>query len=143
MKKIPSIKSVMTAFPYSIDVSDTLGRAQEVMAEHTIRHLPATKDGSVVGVISKKDILLYLSKHQDEIEPLVQEVCTPGAYIIDLGERLDRVLLHMAEHHLDCAVVIKGERLAGIFTTADACRCFGDFLRKQFPVGGGGGNIAA
>ena len=36
----------------------------------------------------------------------------------------DRVLLHMADEHIGCALVVKDGRLAGIFTTTDACRVF-------------------
>jgi hypothetical protein len=31
--------------------------------------------------------------------------------------------------------VTKDDRLAGIFTTVDACRLLADLIRKQFPSG--------
>ena len=51
---------------------------------------------------------------------------------MDVNERLDRVLLHMADAHIGSALVVKEGKLAGIFTTNDACRCFADLLRSEF-----------
>jgi len=36
---IPSIRSVMTTFPYLAEVDDSLIRARALMVEHQIRHL--------------------------------------------------------------------------------------------------------
>ena len=45
MKRIPAIKSVMTAFPYWIDANETLLAAEKMMSEHEISHLPVKHDG--------------------------------------------------------------------------------------------------
>jgi hypothetical protein len=39
----------------------------------------------------------------------------------------------MVEQHVSSALVLKDGKLAGIFTTHDACRSFGDFLSWLFP----------
>jgi CBS domain-containing protein len=57
---------------------------------------------------------------------------------VDLEERLDYVLAHMAAHHVGAAVVTRHGKLAGMFTTSDACRAFADRLRDQFRKSGGG-----
>jgi hypothetical protein len=41
----------------------------------------------------------------------------------------------MARHHMSSALVTKTGRLAGIFTTVDACRLFCEHLRSLFPPG--------
>jgi acetoin utilization protein AcuB len=56
MDHIPAVASVMTPFPYSIDVADSLGRARGLMAEHGIRHLPVLHDKTLVGVLSDRDV---------------------------------------------------------------------------------------
>jgi CBS domain-containing protein len=53
-------------------------------------------------------------------------------YSVDLDARLVDVLSHMANHHIGAALVTKEGRLAGIFTAADACRVFAEYLAKQF-----------
>ena len=63
----------------------------------------------------------------------VRDACVLDAYVVDVGERLDRVLVDMARRHIGSAVVVKNDKLAGIFTATDACQAFGEFLRELFP----------
>jgi acetoin utilization protein AcuB len=135
MKHLPLIKSVMTPFPYSIDINASMGDAERMMLQHTISHLPVKENGQLVSVITERDIRLARQQGREGLG--VRDVCVRGAYIVDLTERLDSVLLHMARAHIDSALVVKHGKLAGIFTTTDACRCYGEYLRSLFPTGGG------
>jgi acetoin utilization protein AcuB len=141
MKRIPPIKMVMTPFPYSVDVTATVDQAREFMREHHIHHLPVTEDGRLTGLVSDRDIKLVLGPdfaYPSEKETRVGDVMVRDAYIVDLETRLDEVLHHMAEHHLGSAIVTREGKLAGVFTTTDACAHFADFLREQFRRAGGG-----
>ena len=136
MNRIPFIKSVMTPFPSSIDVGATVDQAQNMMAEHGIRHLPVKGGNALVGVITDRDIKRTLDPCLElpaKNELLVKDVMVAEAYVVDLNERLDTVLFHMADHHIGCALVVKEKRIAGIFTTTDACRIFGEYLRSHLP----------
>ncbi len=139
MRHVPLIKSVMTPFPYSIAIDAPIEDAQAMMADHDIRHLPVKDNGKIVSVISERDIRLTLqSGSQHGKEPLrVRDVIVPETYIVELNERLDSVLLHMARHHIGSALVVRNGKLAGIFTMTDACRCYGEYLRSLFPTGNG------
>jgi len=140
MKGIPMIKSAMTPFPYFVDMDDAIGKAQTMMAEHDIGHLPVMEGGRLASVISDDDILhvMEAANSRSGNDPLfVRDGCESEVYIVELTERLDAVLLHMARTHIDCTLVVKNDRLVGIFTMRDACRCFGEWLRHQFSSGGG------
>lgn len=141
MKRIPPIKTVMTPFPYSVDAGASVSEAREFMREHHIRHLPVTSDGKLLGMVSDRDIKLMLGPdfaYPDEKDLKVEQVMIHDAYIVDLDTRLDEVLHHMAIHQLGSAVVTREGKLAGVFTTTDACRHFADFLRDQFRRSSGG-----
>lgn len=138
-KKMPRVKSVMTAFPHAIDVDEALREARPFMRKHHIRHLPVTEGGKLVGVITDRDIKLVLGPDFDyprESELAVRDVYVPDPYIVDLVERLDTVLLSMAERRIGSVLVTRKGKLVGIFTVTDACKCFGEYLREQFPSGG-------
>jgi len=140
MKKIPAIKSVMTAFPYWIEISDSIVNAEKMMVEHKISHLPVKKNGELVGVVAQHDIEQSRTNVDDANKvnaSTVADICILNAYMVNLDEPLDNVVLHMANHHIGSALVMKNDRLAGVFTMNDACRCFGDFLRYQFRPSGG------
>jgi CBS domain-containing protein len=140
MKRIPPIKTVMTAFPYSVDAEATVEQAREFMREHRIRHLPVTEGGKLVGLVSDRDIKLMLGPdfaYPGEKELKVRQVMVREPYIVDLEARLDEVLRHMAEHQLGSVIVTRDGKLAGVFTTTDACRSFAEFLTEQFRRSGG------
>jgi len=141
MKRIPPIKAFMTPFPYSVDIDATVDQAREFMREHHIHHLPVTQDGKLAGLVSDRDIKLVLGPdfaYPPEKSVTVRHAMVREAYIVDLDTRLDEVLHHMATHQLGSAIVTREGKLAGVFTTTDACRHFADHLREQFRRSGGG-----
>lgn len=144
MRHIPAIKSVMTPFPYSVDVNASLFDARQFMAEHNIRHLPVTDNEKLVGLISERDIKAYMGVDFDssrEQRAKVSDVKIDSPYIVDLNERLDIILRKLSKEHIDAVLVTRHGKLAGVFTMSDACRSFAEYLRDQF--GPTGGNDAA
>ena len=136
MKQIPPIKAVMTAFPYYIEGDQPVAKAREVMAEHGIRHLPVVNDGKLISVVTDRDIRLASGSAgtpSNDGGLVVRDIPGRDAYIVELTEPLDVVVLHMARHHTDAALVVKNDRLVGIFTMTDACHFLGDLLRSLFP----------
>ena len=138
MIRMPKIKSVMTAFPYSVKVEMPVSEALEFMRTHSIRHLPVMEDNVVVGIVSDRDINLVLGADSADANKVrVGDVLRPDPYIVDMQERLDVVLDHMADHHINSAVVTRHGRLIGLFTSSDTHRAFAEFLREQFRRSGG------
>jgi CBS domain-containing protein len=136
MQHIPAVASVMTPFPFAIDVSDSLRRAREMMVENDVRHLPVLQDHALVGVLTDRDLKRALDPALglppfDEL--FVRDVYVPEPYGVDSSTPLDLVLEHMARHHVGSAIVTKHGRVAGIFTATDACRVYCEHLRKLFP----------
>jgi acetoin utilization protein AcuB len=132
MRHIPAIKSVMTPFPYSVDISKTLQFAQDFLQKHKLGHLPITNNDELSGVISQREIYFYSQQQSDNETVKVADIPLQNKYIVDLNERLDRILLNMADKRLDCALVTKHGRLVGIFTSTDVCRSFARYLEDQF-----------
>jgi CBS domain-containing protein len=61
----------------------------------------------------------------------VEDAYVADAYRVDLETPLSTVLLEMARRHIGAALVTGHSRLAGIFTSTDACRVFGEWLREH------------
>ena len=138
--KAPVVKSVMTPFPYSVDINASLFDARQFMGEHGIRHLPVTDEERLVGVISERDIKAYMGMDFDsskELQTKVRNVQMEKPYIVDLNERLDIVLSKLSKEHIDAVLVTRHGKLAGVFTMSDACRGFAEYLRDQFGPPGG------
>lgn len=140
MKHIPAIKSVMSPFPYSVDVSAPIGEARQFMRERKIRHLPVTEGKKLVGILTDRDIKLFLGPdfdYPDQKDVTVKDVYIDKPYIVDLNERLDNVLNTMAKKHIGSVLVTRNGKLAGVFTSTDACQSFARYLRDQFNPSGG------
>jgi acetoin utilization protein AcuB len=138
MARAPQLKNVMTPFPYSVDVEAPVSEAERFMREHKIRHLPVMDKGVLKGVVSDRDIKLMLGPdfaYPNPRELKVGNVMIEDCYVVDLATPLHAVLRHMAEHRLGSALVTRRGKLAGVFTSTDACRAFADHLEGAAPLG--------
>jgi len=133
MKKIPPIESVMTPFAFSVEIGDPVSVAEDMMIDHEIRHLAVTDGGALVGVVSDRDIAFTSNSGESDLRDRlhVRDVCSLDVYSIERGERLDCVLMEMADRHIGSAIVTDDGKIAGVFTATDACRRFAEFLRAE------------
>jgi len=140
MKNPPNLTHAMTPFPYSVELSASFDEASQLMGHHDVRHLPVTDNNVVVGVITDRDLTSAMDLHSKAGAPgdlNVRDLYIADPYIVSVDEPLDNVLLTMAERHIGSAIVTKGGKLVGMFTSVDAFRCFGEYLREHFPRPGG------
>jgi len=136
MKKMPLLKTAMTPFPYSVELDATFDEASELMGRHSVRHLPVTDGGAVVGVITDRDMTSAMNLFSSAGNTLslgVKDLCMKDPYIVSVDEPLDKVLMTMAERHIGSAIVTKAGKLVGMFTSVDACRSYAEFLGAHYP----------
>jgi acetoin utilization protein AcuB len=136
MDHIPSIGSVMTPFPYVVQVDESVLAARALMVEHAVRHLPVKQGHTLLGVLTDRDLKRALDPSlglPPREELFVRDVYISDAYVVDVGEPLDDVLDHLSTEHVGSALVTKNGRLVGIFTLSDAARIFCRHLRALFP----------
>jgi CBS domain-containing protein len=53
------VRQIMSPKIVSCELSTSITRAQQLMAQHEIRHLPIMEGGRLLGMISSRDILSY------------------------------------------------------------------------------------
>ncbi|MBX3330463.1 MAG: CBS domain-containing protein [Nitrospira sp.] len=58
-----TVEKIMTAPICTIEGSQSVDDAQDMMADLGVRHLGVTKGGSIVGVISVRDLLLHYKRY--------------------------------------------------------------------------------
>ena len=136
----PTIKSVMTPFPHSVDIDDPVTEAVAIMRAHGVRHAPVEEGGRLVGVASQRDIERRVDSARGAASRgrvSVREVYEPDPYVVDLNTPLDRVLLEMAARHVGSALIVRKDKLVGIFTVSDACRVLAQVVRARFAPAGG------
>ncbi|MCB0308051.1 MAG: CBS domain-containing protein [Bdellovibrionales bacterium] len=131
-KSIPSISKFMTPSPHSIGDDQTLAKAEAMMAEHGIRHLPVLKSGKLTGIVTDRDIK-FLKGFKD-VQPdqmKILEFSNPDVFTVEPHSSLDEVCDLMADKKFGCAVVMDNHKLVGIFTWIDALRAMSELLKTR------------
>ena len=65
-----TVEKIMTAPIRTIEATSTVDDAQDMMGDHSIRHLGVTRNGEIVGVVSVRDLLLFYKRYaQSKLPP--------------------------------------------------------------------------
>lgn len=119
----PTIEHFVTTVLVVIEPQQTVAQAARLMREHGFHHLPVMRSGRPVGVISERDILLIETlRDVDPHDVLVEEAMSQKLYLVDPEAPMRQVAADMADRHYGCAIVARGDRVYGVFTTTDALR---------------------
>lgn len=117
-----SLEQVMTELPRTVPARASVKEAHGLMVQHGIRHLPVEENGTIVGVLSDRDVNLALTFNGGASPVSVFTVCSKPAYMVEKGEPITLVLRTLAENGYGCVLVTDRSRLIGIVTTSDLLR---------------------
>ena len=133
MSQNPRIDSVMTPAPHSIELEARVRDAEDRMIDHEIRHLPVVDGGTLVGLISDRDIAFLDNEPAEDLRDQlrVRDVCSLEVYTVEPDTHLDVVAAEMAERRIGSAVITDHGKVLGLFTSTDACRCLAGLLREE------------
>jgi acetoin utilization protein AcuB len=138
-KKIPSVGSVMTPFPYFVDIDTSFAEVERLMVAHDIRHIPVQQDGRVVGIVSERDVWQLLLRFLPEMDATLiraRDIMTDEPYVAGFDTPLNEVALEMAKRRIGSAIIVHHEKLAGILSVTDICRILAEVLESEFPTPG-------
>lgn len=134
------VVDVMSADPLTLTGRETIGQAEELMAQNNIRQLPVLKGRELIGIITDRDIRSFLSSSVLS-EPEVREraLATPVQDVMTTepltlapdDELLDAVELLLEQKIGGIPVVDEAEGLVGIVTYIDVLRCFLNRLQEE------------
>lgn len=115
------VEEFTSPFLVTIDKSDNLDAAMELMQEHGIRHLPVTtEDGTIADIVSERDILTHTGKDWTRMLK-IEDIMTTSLLTVHKNENLGDVAFQLSSQKIGSALVVDDdENLYGIFTTTDA-----------------------
>lgn len=121
MKKISEF---MTFCPRTISDDSSVEDAVKAMELHHIRHLPVTRNGELLGVLSEVGARVAKALSETTSSELTAgQVCEKDPFIVSSDALISPVALEMADRHIECVLVADDhDNVVGIFTTSDACR---------------------
>jgi acetoin utilization protein AcuB len=119
----------MSPAPHSVGVEQSMAHAADRMRELGVRHLPVLHGGTLVGVVSERDLALIASIVPDGLDRLtVEEAMTGVPYCVQHSTPVAEAALHMARRKLGSALVAEHDQVVGIFTVTDALFALAEVL---------------
>ena len=120
---IPPIGRYMTKQPWTIESHELLSRADAVMREHRVRHLPVVDNGELVGIVSDRDLWMFQSESAQRASR-VRNAMNEFVFAVTTNAP-------MSERKLGSAVILTDRgAVEGIFTVVDACRALAEILDR-------------
>lgn len=128
------VRDLMTPNPITVPPAASLADARELMAKERIRHLLVTEGGTLLGIVTDRDIRLNLPSPATSLSVWeltyllgrlsVGEVMTRA--VVTVGPQHDareaaRIIL---DHKIGALPVLDGRQLVGIMTESDIVRAF-------------------
>jgi acetoin utilization protein AcuB len=122
------VKKVITTSP-----NTTAKDAWRLMEKNRVRHLPIVRGEDLVGMISQRELYLYLTtfaiysedavqkkKPEDLVKVRVEKIMSRDPYTVHPAATLEDAARVMAHHRLSALPVVEeASRLVGILTTQD------------------------
>ena len=72
-----TVEKIMTAPICTIEGSQSVDDAQDMMADLGVRHLGVTKNGEIVGIVSVRDLLMHYKRYAQSMIPDEMEYSEP------------------------------------------------------------------
>lgn len=116
------VKDVMVKDVAYVAVPGSRDEVLKVLKERWLSGVPVVKDGSVVGMITRADLLRNLE--EDQIAMLMSR----NPYVIKPDNTLVDAAKALLEHGIRRLPVVDGDELVGIITVADIVRSIADML---------------
>jgi CBS domain-containing protein len=105
---------------YSMDASRTVLEAARYMMEHNVGALPVLRDGSLVGILSERDIMnRVVAVGRTPGTTAVSEVMTSNPRSVAADESLEECLFIMREFGFRHLPIVDGRELRGLVSLRD------------------------
>ena len=115
--------TAMTRNVVTIEPTQSLKAAHEIMIEWSIRHLPVVQNKKVVGILSDRDVLIHASQGKNGlVVPLIQvkDAMTAMPMTCHSSAAVGKIARMMIEHKIDSLPIVNPEsELVGLVTSTD------------------------
>lgn len=124
-------RDVMNANVISVSQDDDIYQAIRTMAYSNITGLPVTDgDGTLVGVITEKDVLALLYNMQDR-PGTVKDFMTRSVVCFDQDDDLDHIVDTLRTNDFRRVPILDGGRLVGIVSRSDIIKHMRDLKHDE------------
>lgn len=127
-----TVADIMSAPPITIDVCARTYRAVALLREHGIRHLPVLRQGTLVGMLSERDLLprmhpvgAVMAGDPQDVE--VGALMGAEPIVVTSTDPVAVAVTRMLEHHVGGLPVVDPDdgSVCGVVTYVDVLRALG------------------
>ena len=123
MAAVPEVRDYMTMRVVSVDVSDSVYNAADIMIKNSVGCVVVTEYGEIAGIVTKGDIIRNsLLKLLDPKSTTVQAVMTKSPVVIDASASLEEAAKLMTERNVSKLPVLDEGIVVGVISASDIMR---------------------
>lgn len=139
MKKLQPVKTIMSTDLITVGPKDTLSKIKEIFDTKNIHHIPVVEFKSIVGMISKTDMLFFQRGQIDEDDKYGQamekvrstritaeEIMTKNLAKLEADDPLRTAIAVFSKNKFHALPVVENGDLVGIVTTFDLIKLLDD-----------------
>ena len=127
------VRDIMQTGVVTVSAGDTLSTVEDIMTLGGVRHMPVVRAGTLVGVVSERDLLRASLSNltgfgQEERRAFLQvveitRVMSAPPIVISPEAEIEDAARLLAEKRIGCLPVIEEGKLVGLVTETDVLRC--------------------
>jgi acetoin utilization protein AcuB len=134
MDILAPVSTIMTKKLLTVNPKDKLSVVKEIFDAHKIHHLPVVRYKTIVGILSKSDLLYFIkgasyeSGYDDMLNEArlnnytAEEIMTTGMAKVSSTDRIGVAIEVFKENLFHAIPVVDNDELVGILTTYDIIR---------------------
>ncbi|MGA2298022.1 MAG: CBS domain-containing protein [FCB group bacterium] len=138
-----TIDQIMTKGVFTVDLEDTVNKADQIMREQHVRHVPVLEDSKFIGMITEKSLMEYTLRqiydYDDKLEEVgknkiidFQNIMTKDVHLIYPEDTIMKAVQVMAKYKVDYLPVVDWTKdLVGLVTTLDLLLFFNKKLKEE------------
>ena len=112
------VKNWMKIDPVTIERTKLIQEADELMKEHSIRHLPVVENDQLVGFITQTDLRQYFFPSMVEDIP-VHDVMAVNPITINASSSIEQAARLIHDYKIGGLPVMDKKKLVGVITASD------------------------
>lgn len=118
--------------PYSVESERTVLEAARYMMEHNIGAVPVMRDGSLIGILSERDIMnRVVAVGRTPGTTAISEVMTPNPRAVAADESIEECLFIMREFGFRHLPIVDGRDVKGLVSLRDVLMHHAAELERQ------------
>lgn len=125
------VAAIMTQSPITVNPQDNLIKIQSIFKQYDFHHIPVlAKDRSVVGIVSKADMLIFMKRLTQETTgkrftafseaaTLIKNIMTPNPLVLEPSDTVGLAADIFMTNTFHALPIVEDNQLVGIITSHD------------------------